>query len=52
MAAGEGIIGEHHMVKWPIAKILVLHRPNDLSRNDKLGTTWDVRNNKTEILLR
>ena len=49
------------MVKWPIAKILILYRPEDLkdgydnSINLQNGTKyWDVRNtrNKAEILLR
>ena len=56
VAAGDTIIGEHHMVKWPIAKVLVLYRPKDLDQNNpKIGNLkWDVRNpkNKAEILLR
>ena len=61
VSAGDCIIGEHHMVKWPIAKILILYRPEDLkdgydnSINLQNGTKyWDVRNtrNKAEILLR
>ena len=63
VAAGDTIIGTHHMVKWPIAKVLVLYRPDDL-RNDSgnkpkkstsnMSKSWDVRDgkNKTEILLR
>ena len=56
VAAGDGIIGEHHMVKWPIAKILILYRPNDIDndKEDAKNPKWDVRNpkNKAEILLR
>ena len=26
VAAGDGIIGEHHVIKWPIARILILPR--------------------------
>ena len=60
VAAGDGIIGEHHMVKWPIAKVLVLYRPDDLpgrkAVEKKLTSdmNWDVRNckNRVEILLR
>ena len=48
------------MVKWPIAKILILYRPEDLKDGDtninQNGSRkyWDVRNtkNKAEILLR
>ena len=28
VAAGDGIIGEHHVIKWPIAKILIIPRDN------------------------
>ena len=31
MAAGDGIIGEHHVIKWPIARILILPRDNTWS---------------------
>ena len=64
VSAGDCIIGEHHMVKWPIAKILILYRPDDL-KEDRSGSPapvnnkndrkiWDFRNtqNKAEILLR
>ena len=46
------------MVKWPIAKILILYRPEDLKDDSNNQTTkvksWDFRNtqNKAEILLR
>jgi len=67
VAAGDTIIGTHHMVKWPIAKVLILYRPDDLQSSDSnlnkpskttSKTTsngkWDIRDgkNKTEILLR
>jgi len=58
VSAGDCIIGEHHMVKWPIAKILILYRPEDLKDDSNNQTTkvksWDFRNtqNKAEILLR
>ena len=54
VAAGDGIIGEHHMVKWPIAKILILYRPSDIDNENAKNLKWDVRNtkNKAEILLR
>jgi len=55
VAAGNEIIGEHHIVKWPIAKILILFRPKDLNdSNAKSNLKWDFRNpkNKAEILLR
>jgi len=60
VSAGDCIIGEHHMVKWPIAKILILYRPEDFKDGDtninQNGSRkyWDVRNtnNKAEILLR
>lgn len=49
VAAGDAIIGEHHMVKWPIAKIVVLPRPEG---DVKDLATWDWPKNKYEILLR
>jgi hypothetical protein len=60
VAAGDGIIGEHHMMKWPIAKVLILYRPQDLSNatlqdiNTCTVVKWDVQNtkNKAEIILR
>ena len=61
VAAGDTIIGTHHMIKWPIAKVLILYRPDDLrsDSNYKPSTTtsnlkWDVQNgkNQAEILLR
>ena len=63
VAAGDGIIGEHHMVKWPIAKILILYRPNDINNDKKdaknpkgkiefldgnKNPKWDVRNPKNK----
>ena len=68
VAAGDTIIGSHHMVKWPIAKVVVLFCPDDLRNDSKSNSTnnssnklkksnglvWDVGDskNKTEILLR
>ena len=68
VAAGDTIIGSHHMVKWPIAKVLVLFCPDDLRNGSKINSAnytpenlkktkalaWDVGDvkNKTEILLR
>ena len=68
VAAGDTIIGSHHMVKWPIAKVLVLFCPDDLKNGSKIKLTnktpedskkaklleWNVADtkNKTEILLR
>jgi len=48
VAAGDGIIGEHHMVKWPIAKILILYRPSDLDNENAKNAKWDVRNTKKQ----
>ena len=31
VAAGDGIIGEHHVIKWPIARILILPRDQSWS---------------------
>ena len=31
VAAGDGIIGEHHVIKWPIARILIIPKDNTWS---------------------
>ena len=41
VAAGDGIIGEHHMIKWPIARILILPRDRTWS-SDYEGTLPSV----------
>ena len=41
-AAGDAIIGEHHVVKWPIAKIVIL----------PIRSQWPNTAEKSEILLR
>ena len=33
VAAGDGIIGEHHVIKWPIARILILPRDDSWNAN-------------------
>ena len=38
VAAGDGIIGEHHVIKWPIARILIL------PRDDSWNTGFDDSN--------
>ena len=45
-SAGDAIIGEHHMIKWPIAKIAVIRRP------DEDVAKWDERKGRSEVLLR
>ena len=61
VAAGDAIMGEAHVVKWPIAKILVLQRPDldiissssrSSSSQDHSLRDWDWKKNKAEILLR
>jgi len=37
VAAGDGIIGEHHVIKWPIAKILIIPRDE----------AWNLDGNKS-----
>ena len=53
VAAGNTIIGEPHMIKWPIAKIVVLQRPRAHSKgsNEELRD-WDHAKHKFEILIR
>ena len=39
-AAGNGIIGEHHVIKWPIAKILII--PRDGTWNSEFETNMQT----------
>ena len=54
VSAGDSIIGEHHMSKWPIAKIVTMFLPDDSKDGTKRNSleTWDYKAEKSEILLR
>ena len=61
VAAGNAIIGEPHMIKWPIAKIMILQRPRPrgpIGAQPKGAVeelrNWDHANakQKSEILIR
>lgn len=53
VSAGDAIIGEPHMLKWPLAKVLILQRPmrKGCADNDDLRL-WDYKKQMSEILLR
>ena len=63
VAAGSAIMGEPHMIKWPIAKIMILQRPRGAptatggARSRAKGAieelrNWDHAKQKSEILIR
>ena len=52
VSAGDSIIGEHHMIKWPIAKIVTMFLPEDSKDCAPSLETWDYKAEKSEILLR
>ena len=54
VAAGNAIIGEPHMIKWPIAKIMILQRPRGTKGAVEELRNWDHTNakQKSEILIR
>ena len=57
VAAGNAIMGEPHMIKWPIAKIMVLQRPHIPMGSQPKGAieqlrNWDHAKQKSEILIR
>ncbi len=52
VSAGDAIIGEPHMLKWPIAKVLVLQRPARKKGNNEELKYWNYNECKSEILLR
>ena len=47
VAAGDGIIGEHHVIKWPIARILIL--PRDQSWNSGYDETYRSVASKAQV---
>ena len=49
MSAGDAVIGEHHLVKWPIARIVAVQRT---SRSKKEEESLDFRTGKGEVLIR
>ena len=56
VAAGNAIIGEPHMIKWPIAKIMVLQRPGQGATKGAAAMeelmNWDHSKQKSEVLIR
>ena len=42
VAAGDGIIGEHHVIKWPIARILIIPRDNTWNPDSNTGSAAAV----------
>lgn len=54
VSAGDSIIGEHHMIKWPIAKIVTMFLPNDFTEGAPRASleAWNYKADKSEILLR
>ena len=57
VAAGNAIIGEPHMIKWPIAKIMILQRAQSNNGDRTRGAidelrNWDHAKQKSEILIR
>ena len=51
VAAGDGIIGEHHVIKWPIARILILPRDDswntEYAESNQLAVSQSHTINKT-----
>ena len=51
VAAGDGIIGEHHVIKWPIARILILPRDDSWNteyvESNQLAASQSQAINKT-----
>ncbi len=53
-SAGSDIVGEHHLVKWPIAVLTIVAMPEEKDLTEALKSRkWNEGNRKkSELLLR